>query len=231
MWGRKTVAVIISDINSGSIKKVIEGFDSTGYVDEIVVVGDKENFKNVSSTLRTRGRYLVQTELGLSYGIKEAINSTKSDLVIVTDAYGSFEGADILKLLSYSSDFEMVFGTRTHVPLIHKGSGMTFTRRIVDVIFGKIVSLVFFSPTLSDVACILRLSSRKSWKKIQAECTYENELFYTEWLLYAVRKKIPLVEIPVNFVSTRKQFSKKPLGYYSLRALQILYLILKIRFF
>src|SRR3990167_3624709 len=126
MWGKKTVAVVIFEESDVSFD-VVEDYDSTGYVDEVIIVGDKKGKTNNSK--------------------------------------------NILKLLSYSGDFDVVLGSRTHLPLIHKGSGMTFSRRVFDDLFGKMISLVFASSPLTDVCCPLRLTNRKAWLRIKNVCS------------------------------------------------------------
>jgi len=229
MWGKKTVSLIVP-VSKGknSLVEVIQDFDSTGYVDEIVVVSDQKTEEDYK--IRTRARYLVQKKSGFGIAIKEGIKSTKSDLLIITEPNGSFKGKDILKLLSYSDDFDTVFGSRTHLPLIQRGSGMTFARRIIDDIFGKIITFLFFSPPLTDVGCTLRLTNRKGWNKVSKECKAPSEMFLTEWLIVAAKNKVRFVEVPVNFSAPLGLFPKNSYLHHSLRAIKIFSFILKERF-
>ncbi len=229
MWGKKTVAVVIFEKSSVSFE-IIEDYDSTGYVDEIIIVGNDKSRLNSGRKILTRAKYFLQNKYGYAEAIKEAIDSTKADLIILTDENGLFRGRDILKLLSYSQDFDVVFGSRTHVPLIHKGSGMTFFRRLFDDLFGKIISVVFGSSPLTDVGCTLRLTNKSAWQKVKNSCKSVDDFFIYEWLLAIASKKIKFIEIPVHFVSSQKK-GKEPTFYdLFLRALKIIFYIFKFRF-
>lgn len=229
MWGRKTVTVIIPDFGEkGSLFDVIQDFDSTGYVDEIIVIGNDESIAAKNAIRKTRASYITQSRSGFGAAIREGVNKTKADLVIITEPNGSFKGKDILKLLSYSDDFDTVFGSRTHLPLIQKGSGMNFARRVVDDIFGKLISFLFLSSPLTDVGCTLRLTNRKGWKKVYKECGKDDEMFLTEWLVTAVKNKVRFIEIPVHFSMPRKPYHPNSFFFYSKRGIQIFFYIWKV---
>jgi len=229
MWGKKTVAVIIpASQKNGQIFNVIQDFDSTGYVDEILIVGNNGKKVVQNEIKQTRAKYISQKRPGFGIGIREGINKTKADLLIITELNGSFKGKDILKLLSYSDDFDMVFGSRTHLPLIQKGSGMNFARRIVDDLFGKLISFLFLGPPLTDVGCTFRLTNRNGWKKISSECHSKDEMFITEWLVAAVKNKVRFIEIPVHFNMPRRSFHPNSFLYHSKRGIKIFFYIWKI---
>ena len=144
MWLKKTVAAVIpAAANKDMIFNVIQELDATSYVDEVIAVDNGVDAETLSQIKKTRARFVKQKKYGFGRAIKTGIKSTKADLIIITEPTGTFKGEDISKLLSYSEDFDCVFGSRTHIPLIAKGSGMTFLRRIVDDIFGKIISILF----------------------------------------------------------------------------------------
>ncbi|MBI2595287.1 glycosyltransferase family 2 protein [Candidatus Daviesbacteria bacterium] len=210
MWHRKTVAVIFPTYREkDSIKDAILEFDSTGFVDEIIVVDNNAQEGTGLEVKKTRARLIKDNRQGYGRAIKTGIKNTKADLLIIAEPDGAFEGKDVVKLLAYSDDFDTVFGSRTHVPLIHSGAGMHFLRRILDVLLGKMISILFMSTTLTDVGCVLRLTNRRGWKKVSSECKADNAMFATEWLLLACKNNVKFIEIPVNFRSRvgRPQFN------------------------
>jgi len=231
MWIKKTVSVVIpAQKKESSIFKVISELDATGSVDEIIVVGfnlDTETLKDIE---RTRARLVMQNKAGIGRAIKVGIKNTKADLLIITEPNGSFRGDDISKFLSYSEDFDTVFGSRTHVSLIGKGSGMTFLRRLIDDLFGKMISIFFLSSNLTDVGCTFRLTNRKGWTAVAKSVTSDDELFLTQWLIAAAKKRVRFIEIPVNFTASKASRKKDNFLYLAVRALRIFYLFLKMRF-
>lgn len=222
MWGKKTVAVIIPvSKEKNFLIEVIQDFDSTGYVDEILVVSDKSNFEMEEQIKKTRAKFIKQEISGFGASAKLGFASTNADLLILTEPHKTYKGKDVLKLLSYSDDFDAVFGTRTHIPLIQKGSGMDFTRRLVDGVLGRLVSVFFLSSTLSDIGCPVRLTNKKGWKKVYAECKSNDELFLAQWLVAAAKNKVRFVEIPVNFSASAASKLKKHFFYYTTRGIRI----------
>ena len=185
---------------------------------------DVETLKQIK---KTRARFIKQKRYGVGRAIRAGINKTKASLIIITDPNGTFKGKDISKLLSFSEDFDTVFGSRTHGPLIGKRSGMTFSRRLVDDLFGKMISVLFLSSNLTDVGSYFRLTNRKGWRAVARECTSDGEIFLTQWLISAAKNKVRFIEIPVNFIAPKEKGIKGGFPYLAVRGLHILFLIFK----
>lgn len=200
MWGRKTVALILpTEENQNFLLETISEFDATGYIDEIIVVGGDMGDKKEEKLRENRAKFIRINKFMQGTALRAGIKNTKADLLVIAEATGAFVGKDVLKLLAYSDDFDMVFGSRTHLPLIEKKSTMTFPRRIINVIFGKLISLLFMTYPLTDVACTLRLTNKKGWRKVSKDCKSEGEMFIVEWLINAAKNKVRFMEIPINF--------------------------------
>ncbi len=211
MWNKKTIAVILPTYKEKrSIFKVIQEFESSSFIDEIIVVGNNAEEGTKEEVKKTRARFIEEVKQGYGAAIKTGIKATKADLIVICEPDGTFSGLDVVKFLSFSDDFEMVFGSRTHVPLIHQGAQMHFLRRILDVLYGKLISILFLCPPLTDVGCTYRLTSQKAWRKISKSVKSDSPLFATEWLLQAAKNRLNFIEIPINF--------KKRVGKSSLTA-------------
>lgn len=228
MWLKKTVAAVIPAAkNKNSIFNVIQDLDGTGYVDEIIVVDNGVDVGTLKQIEKTHARFVKLKKYGFGRAVKTGIKSTKADLIVITEPSGTFKAKDISKMLSYSEDFDTVFGSRTHIPLISKGSGMTFSRRLVDDIFGKMISILFLSSNLTDVGCTLRLTNRKGWKSVVKECKSSNEIFLTQWLIAAAKNKVRFIEIPVNFTAPKTSLKNDGFSYLAMRGLLIFFYIFK----
>lgn len=200
MWGKKTVAVIFPTYREKeSIFDAIQEFGSTGYVDEIIVVDNNAEEGTGEEVKKTRAKLIKEPRQGYGRAIRTGIQNTKADLIIIAEPDGTFDGRDVPKLLAYSDDFDTVFGSRTHGPLTEKNSEMTLPRKIFDVFLGKLISVLFLCPRLTDVGCTLRLTNRKGWNKVKSECKSDGSMFATEWELVAAKNKVHFIEIPTNF--------------------------------
>lgn len=201
MWKKQTVAVIFPTYREkDSIFDAIEEFDSSGYVDEIIVVDNNAQEGTEEEVKKTRAKLVKEKRQGYGRAIRTGIEHTKADLLIIAEPDGTFDGRDVTKLLAYSDDFDTVFGTRTHVSLIEDKSEMTFLRRILDYVYGRLINVLFMtSARLTDVGCTLRLTNRKGWNKVKSECKSNGSIFATEWELVAAKNKVRFIEIPINF--------------------------------
>ena len=202
MWRKNKVAVIFPTYREKfSIRQVINEFKHSGYVDEIIVVDNNAEPGTRAEVHKTHARLVYEARQGYGYAIRKGIESTNADMIIVSEPDGSFDGKDVVKLLAYSDDFDTVFGSRTHVPLIHKGSDMTFIKRIGDVLLGKLVTILFLCSPLTDLGCTLKITNRKGWRQVASEATSGDGIFATEWVLLAAKNKVRFTEIPINFKS------------------------------
>ena len=70
---------------------------------------------------------------------------------------GTFLPEDILKLLVYSSECDVVFGTRTTRELIWDGANMVRFLRWGNWAVAKLIEALYNTSHLSDVGCTYRL--------------------------------------------------------------------------
>lgn len=231
MWHKKKVAVVFpTHKEKKSIRQAIKSFDSTGFVDEIIVVDNNAEEGTIDEVRKTRARLVFEKKQGYGRAIRKGLKSTSADLIIVAEPDGSFDGKDVVKLLAYSDDFDMVFGSRTHLPLVHRGSDMKFYKRIGDVFLGRIITWLFLGSPLTDVGCTLRITSSKTWRKIESECKARDGIFATEWLAIAAKNRIRFIEIPINYKARvgKSLFVDKPYTKGTIWGMRKLYCILKV---
>lgn len=231
MWKQKKVAVILPTYREKrSIRDAIINFYSSGYVDEIIVVDNNAEEGTREEVAKTKARLVWENRQGYGYAIRKGMAITDAKLIIIAEPDGSFDGQDIIKLLSYSDDFEMVFGSRTHLPLVHKGSDMILYKRLGDVLLGKIATLLFLCYPLTDVGCTFRLTSKSAWKKIASECQSGDGIFATEWLMVAAKNAVRFIEIPINYKSRvgKSLFVGKPYTKGTIWGARKLFCIIKI---
>ena len=127
MWQSKRVSVALPTYNEkASIRECIEAFFATGVVDEVVVCNNNAAEGTSDEVVKTRAREVFETRQGYGWSCQKALRETTGDLIVLAEPEGSFEPADIIKLLAYSTDFEVVLCTRTTSELIWTGANMGF---------------------------------------------------------------------------------------------------------
>lgn len=211
MWKGEKVSVVFSTYNEkDSIKKCIEDFFATGVVDEIIAVNnnavkgtDEEILKCINKGLKVR--LIHERRQGFGRGYRRALYEAEGDIIIMTEPDGTFVPHDIFKLLSYSDDFDVVFGTRTTSILIGDGANMGFLLKWGNVIVAKFVEFIFNTTQLTDVGCTYRLIRKKVYNQIRKDFVIGGNEFNLDMMLQVIRHKIKYIEIPLNY---RKRVGK-----------------------
>lgn len=203
MYKGKKVSVVIPTYNEAeSIKEVIDGFFATGMVDEVVAV-DNNALGNTEEEIRkTNARYIKENEhQGYGYAIMRGLREATGDLIVMTEADGTFRPNDIEKLLSYSDEFGAVLGTRTSRAAIYSGAFMPFPVRFGNWLWAKMIEVFFNGPVLTDVGCTYKLLSRDALNKIQDlfPLSKGDGKFSPELMIWLLRRNVKTIEIPVIY--------------------------------
>ncbi len=201
MYEGKTVSVAIATYKEKkSIKKVIQSFFATGFVDEIIVVNNNAEKGTDEEIKATKAKLVYEPKQGYGYAYKKAIKEAIGDLVIVCEADASLLAKDIERFLVYSRDFDVVLGTRTSQIGSLSGSGMGIVRKFANVIEAKTIEVLFNSVALTDVGCTYKLFKRHALKKIITNWSNTGTaLLNTELTLLTVGLKLKFVEIPITY--------------------------------
>src|SRR3954452_23164717 len=125
MWHGKTIGVVLPTYREkASIRPVILGFESLGIVDEILVVNNNAEPGTSEEVAPTSAREVIETRQGYGAAIQRGIAECRTDLVCVCEPDGTFDPADLWKLLAYSRDFEFVYGSPARRDPLWGGGGM-----------------------------------------------------------------------------------------------------------
>lgn len=200
MYGDKTVSVVLPAYNEELyIRAAVEDFAATGVVDEIIVVDNNSRDRTAEEARKTGARLVQESAQGYGFALRRGLREAKGDLVVMAEPDGTFVGRDVLKLLAYSEDFDMVCGTRTTRELVWEQANMGWFLRIGNWVVAKMLQFIHDGPSLSDCGCTLRLTHRKALDKIQDELTVGASHFLPEMVILALRKKLSIIEVPVNY--------------------------------
>ena len=200
MWKGQKVSVVFSTYNEKrSIRKCINDFFKTGYVDEIIAVDNNAVKGTKEEILKTKAKYFHEKKQGFGWGYRRALYESSGDIIIMTEPDGTFEPDDIIKFLAYSDDFDVVFGTRTASILIREGANMGFSMKWANWFVAKLIEVLFNTTQLTDVGCTYRLIKRKPYEKIKTKFTIKKHEFNPDMSLQIIRNRIKFIEIPVNY--------------------------------
>jgi glycosyltransferase involved in cell wall biosynthesis len=200
MYGSKRVSVVLPAYNEEpNIKRAVEDFRVAGVVDEVIVIDNNSHDRTAEEAARAGARVVGEPSQGYGHALRRGLREAAGDLIILAEPDGTFIGRDVLKLLAYSDDFDMVCGTRTTRELLWAQANMGWFLRVGNWTVAKLLQLLFSGPSLSDCGCTLRLVHREAADRIAADLTVGGSHFLPEMVILGLRRELRIIEVPVNY--------------------------------
>ena len=200
MWRDKKVSVIFPTYNEkDSIRAAVEDFFASGLVDEVIVVNNNAAEGTDDEVRPTQARLVYETRQGYGHAIWKGLAEATGDLLIIAEPDGTFSGHDVIKLLAYSDDVPVVFGTRTQREFVWEGANMGWFLKWGNWAVGKIVEFLFNTTLLTDVGCSMRLLHRHAYERIAPQFSIGGSAFGPQILLLTILNGFHFIEIPVNY--------------------------------
>ena len=236
------IALIIPALNEeASIAKVIKDFKSHHEIDKIIVVDTNSTDRTVKIAESLGVEVISKEKLingikslpGYGEKLKYGMDIADADILILTEADGTFRSKDLGKILEYMKDADMVIGTRTTRQMIEQGSNMGSFLRWGNVFLGKFIELLWWNqePRFTDVGCTYRAIWKDSWLKMRKRIVGKGPEFSPEMMIEALKSKMRVIEIPVSYYSRGGGKSKHSVGFKKIKTgLKMVKMILKKRF-
>jgi glycosyltransferase involved in cell wall biosynthesis len=200
MYGDKRVSVVLPAYDEElHIRKAVEDFFLPGVVDEVVVVDNNSRDRTAEEAAKTCARIVRETAQGYGHALRRGLREATGDLIILAEPDGTFVGRDVLKLLAYSDDFEMVCGTRTTRELIWAQANMGWFLRVGNWAVAKLLQVLHDGPSLTDCGCTLRLIHKTALDRIVGHLTVGGSHFLPEMVILALKHGLRVIEVPVNY--------------------------------
>jgi glycosyltransferase involved in cell wall biosynthesis len=231
MWSDKRVSVVLMTYaERRSIRDVIKRFYATGLVDEVLVVDNNAESGTVEEVRRTPARLVHESRQGYGHACRRGLAEADGDLIVLTEPDGTFLPEDILKLLPFSNECDVVLGTRTTLELIWSGANMPWYLRWGNWAVAKLIEVLFNTSHLSDVGCTYRLLRRDLARDVANRMTVGGSHGGAEIMLLAILSGARFVEVPVNYLPRvgTSSVTGKPLAAI-LVGLRMIFLILRFR--
>jgi glycosyltransferase involved in cell wall biosynthesis len=200
MYGGKTVSVVFPAYNeAANIGAAVADFLAVGVVDEVVVVDNNSSDATGDAARQAGARVVQETSQGYGHALRRGLREARSELVVLAEPDGTFVGRDVLKLLAYADDFDMVCGTRTTRELVWEEANMGWFLRIGNVAVAKMIQVLYGGPSLTDCGCTLRLTHRAALLQIVDNLTVGGSHFLPEMVIVGLQQKLRIIEVPVNY--------------------------------
>src|SRR5579871_3454344 len=200
MWRGQKVAVIFPTYNEkDSIRAATLDYFQTGLADEVIVVNNNAAPGTTEEVEGTGAKVIYEAKQGYGHALMCGIDDTDADLIVLSEPDGTFSGHDLIKLLAYSDDVPVVFGTRTSQNFIWSGANMGRFLRWGNWAVAKLTELLFNTTILTDMGCTYRLFHREALDRIRPHLTIGGSHFGPQLLMEVIAHRIPFIEIPVNY--------------------------------
>ena len=190
MWQGQRVSVVFPAYNEeAGIAAAVDDFAAVEAVDEVLVVDNNSVDQTAARAATAGARVIREPRQGYGHALRRGLS----------EAQGTFMGKDVLKLLAYADDFDLVLGTRTTRELIWHGANMGWQLRWGNWVVAKLLQVLFGGPSLSDCGCTLRLVRRSTAQRLLPRFTVGSSHFLPEMVCLALLEGQRLVEVPVNY--------------------------------
>lgn len=209
MFDNKKVEIILPAYNEEkSIKKYIHDLENLNLFDKIVVINNNSSDSTREEVLKTSAIYLEEKKQGFGAAVKKGLRNSTSEIIFISEPDGSFRSSDILKMIKYINNFDVIFTTRTN-------SKMKFYLKFGNKIYGFIISLLFGGPILSDVGSSLKLIKAESIASIINNLKYDGPELQMELTISLLKKKLKIKEIEINYQSRSGRESAYTQNFFS----------------
>jgi glycosyltransferase involved in cell wall biosynthesis len=168
-------------------------------VDEVLVVNNNSKDRTGECAAAAGARVVLETTQGYGAALRRGLRDAAGNLIILAEPDGTFVGRDVVKLLAYAEDFDMVCGTRTTRELIWAQANMGWFLRLGNIVVAKMLEFLFSGPSLSDCGCTLRLIRNEARDRIIDKLTVDGSHFLPEMVILALQRQLKVIEVPVNY--------------------------------
>lgn len=200
MWRSSRVSVVFPTYNErDSIYAAIGEFVASGYVDEVVVVNNNAAAGTDEEVRKTSAVLVHEPRQGYGFAIRRGLREATGELIVVAEPDGTFRGHDVVKLLAYADDFDVVYGSRTHRQFIWQGANMGLFLRWGNYAVAKLMEFLFNGTNLTDVGCTMRLVKRQALAQIEPDFRVGGSFFGPEMMLLSLLSGQAMVQVPVNY--------------------------------
>ena len=236
MYKDKKVSLIIPAYNEqDTIAAVIQDFRTEERLDEIIIVDNNSRDRTGEIAREQGAKVILETRQGYGCALRAGMDHAEGDILILSEADGSFRSSDIKKFLAYIEDADMVIGTRTTKQMTDQGARMNFLIRIMNVLWAKFLQMLWFlhnETRFTDVGCTYRAIWKEAYAKIRDGLTAAGPDFSPEMMAEALHKRLKIVEIPVKYFQRSGGESKHSVSYYHLArtALKMLRTVIRKKF-
>ena len=206
MWNGQSVGVVFPAYNEAlniasavAEFRALTGADQLPLVETVIVV-DNNSSDGTGDLARGAGALVVvETKQGYGNALQRGLREIDTDIIVMCEPDGTFAAKDIVKLLAYSEDFEMVCGTRTNPGMIWGEANMKWFLRLGNYFVAKGLEVFYKTRSLSDCGCTFRLVRKDAARRMRGDLFVGASHFLPNMIIAAKMNGVDFIEIPVTY--------------------------------
>ncbi|PIE25715.1 MAG: glycosyl transferase [Planctomycetota bacterium] len=200
--GVKVTVVVPAHNEEETIAAVVADYIAAPNVDEVLVVENNCKDRTAELAREAGARVISESQAGYGHALMAGMRAAEGEILVLTEADGSFKASDVEKLLVYLDDADLVCGTRTTRQMVQQAANMGRLLRLGNITMAKYLELLWFfphEPRFTDVGCTYRALWRATFDKIDSSLRCAGPSFSPEMMCEVLMKKGRCIEIPVNY--------------------------------
>ncbi len=222
----KKITVVIPCLNEGvGLNSILKNIPDI--VNEVIVVDGNSTDNSVGIARNYGAKVIIQKKRGYGLALRTGFNSVKNDIIVSLDGDSTYPAEDIPKLYKYFAGNNLDFLVACRFPLKHRHA-MTVKNFFGNLLLSSITSLVF-NFQVTDVCSGMWMISRKAWRVLEPRIEDNKWFFSNEIKIEAIKDNNILYD--EKWIELRARSGETKVGNVWLIGLNVLFLILKKRFF
>ncbi len=200
MLNQKKISLVFPAFNeAGNITQAIDNFKALKLIDEIIVV-DNNSTDRTAEIAKTKGvKIIKEVRQGYGFALIRGLKQATGDYIVLTEPDGTFMAKDLLRLLKYSSSYDMVTGTRTNPQYFTRDANMGYFLRFGNIFVAKLIQILYNTSSLSDCGCTFRIIKKSLITKLLPKFTVGGQHFLAELVVLTALTGGSIYEIPVRY--------------------------------
>jgi glycosyltransferase involved in cell wall biosynthesis len=203
--GRRVAVVIPALDEEESIAEVVRGFRALGVVELVLVVDNRSHDRTAERAREAGAEVLAESRPGygaaLRAGIERAL-ALGAEVVVLAEADGTFDPADLEALLAALAGHDLALGSRTAAMRGALRHGNRAVARLLSALWPR------GSCRLTDVGCTYRALTAGAWNRIRDGARSDGPEFSPEMICAAFAERLAVREIPVRYGARSSGASK-----------------------
>jgi glycosyltransferase involved in cell wall biosynthesis len=200
--GHRISAIVPAHNEEATIALVVQGLRENPVVDEVLVVENLCKDRTADLAREAGARVVSETKAGYGHALRCGMDHATGEILVLTEADGSFRPEDVEKFLAYLDDAGLVVGTRTTKQMVGQGANMQLHLRLGNLVMAKVLEVFWWAshePRFTDVGCTYRALWKDAYRKMRAGLREAGPAFSVEMMAEAMRQGLRVIEIPIHY--------------------------------